>query len=830
MGSGDLRDGRHAGPRRGRGGCMTARPLVALFLATVALSGRATEPPAASPSDAGHAATTAGNPAAAPDRSPGADPLALAIDAIVEREAVGPVAEPCNDAAFLRRVHLDLVGTIPAAERVRAFLADTAALKRVELVDELLASPGHARQMALVLDAMLLERKGAGAEAAAWRGYLATAVADDRPFDQVCAELIGTDGATPATRPAVTFQLVREVDPLRLTRSVGRLFLGRDLECCQCHDHPDNADLRQADYHGLRAFFQRSSLFNPAADQPALVGETADGEVEYTSVFTKESAKGVRPRLPAGLALVGEPLPEPGDDYVSAPAKGVRGVPAHSRREALSRMLVESAEFPRVLANRVWAMLFGRGLVHPLDGHDPDNPPVHPDLLELLAAHLRDGGYRLRGLVRGIVLSRTYQRSSAPLPLDDAARAALPSFIDRLAAEQTAAEGALPALAAARDAAATRAQALFAADAAARDAVAPLLEPRAKARVAADAASALAKNAADELTKKTAQGESLSQAATQAAAAAALLPDDKVLGGAAAIITARAAEFAPTLEVARGALAARTTEAEAATAALAAARRAVEEAAVARPPVVDLTQADREAVAARLAWQGARDRIARIGMRLVLARDMIRHGELMATDPAAAAALAGSIDERRMALVQVARLRPLSPEQLAFSILTATGRLATARAAAAAQLDKEPPAALQAALPDRQAAVRGLYEELGIVQQQAGFLGAVAGLYGDPLAGDFQASVNQALWLGNAPDLAGQLQPGGDGLVARLVALADDGVLADDVFLAVLSRPSDATDRADVAAALAGRADDRAAAIAEVVWATLASAEFRFNH
>jgi hypothetical protein len=120
--------------------------------------------------------------------------------------------------------------------------------------------------------------------------------------------------------------------------------------------------------------------------------------------------------------------------------------------------------------------------------------------------------------------------------------------------------------------------------------------------------------------------------------------------------------------------------------------------------------------------------------------------------------------------------------------------------------------------------------ELQTLQQASGFLSTVAGLYSDPLATDFQTSVNQALWIGNSPDVAGSLKPGGENLAARLLALADDESIANEAFVAVFSRLPGADEKADVAAALAGRADDRAVAIAELLWAMLASNEFRFNH
>jgi hypothetical protein len=120
--------------------------------------------------------------------------------------------------------------------------------------------------------------------------------------------------------------------------------------------------------------------------------------------------------------------------------------------------------------------------------------------------------------------------------------------------------------------------------------------------------------------------------------------------------------------------------------------------------------------------------------------------------------------------------------------------------------------------------------ELGVVQHQAGLLSTVVGLYGDPLAGEFQASVNQALWLGNAADVGVWLSPSAGSLVGRLVALADDGAVADEATLAILSRPAEPEERGDLVRFLADRGGDRPAAIAELVWALVASVEFRFNH
>ena len=768
-------------------------------------------------------------PAAGADEG-AAIPLEAAIDSIVESNAVGPLAPVCSDADFLRRVSIDLVGAIPPVDRVRAFLADSSPDKRTRLIDELLAAPAHARHFALLLDGMLLERKAPAADmAAAWREFLMTALVADRPLDQVWGDCLASDGADPATRPAAAFFFAREAEPVQMTRSIGRIFFGRDLQCAQCHDHPNNADIRQADYYGLNAFVARTSLFKAEGDPKPFLGENADGEVKYTSVFTKEGQKGVRPRVPFGATLAIEPLPESADQYTTAPAKNVRGVPLHSRRRALARMLAESVEFRRTMANRLWATMNGRGLVHPLDGLDPDNAPTHPDLLAHLAETLRSNGFHLRPLLRGIALSRTYQRSIDPPVLSTDALAALPSLIDQLTGLRPQQDGALAPLEAAAKEAEARFATLLAADGVVLGELPPLIEARNKARGGADAAAAK-KTAEEELAKKVTQADSLASAATKVGEAATLLADDKVLAGAAAIIAARSAEFTATVEAAKGVVAAKTGEYEAAQASLVAARQACEGVTAKRPTADAIAAADQGAIAARSARQEAGFALARTDLRLGLARDLLRHGDLVTTDPVAAAVLRTSIEDRWTALGQMARLRPLSPEQLAFSLLTASGSMQSFHTAAEAKVEKEPPESLKNAAPEAAPAIRAVQVELQTIQQAAGFLTTVAELYSDPLATDFQTSVNQALWIGNSPDVAGTLRPGGENLADRLLALADDGAVADEAFLTVFARHPGAEEKADVATALAGRADDRAVAIAELLWAMLASNEFRFNH
>lgn len=342
------------------------------------------------------------------------EPLHQRIDALVAEARSVPPAELASDAEFLRRVYLDLTGIIPSAAAARAFLDDEAPDKRSALVDRLLASPGYARRMQTVFDVMWMERRGdTHVPSEAWREYLRQSFAANKPYNVLVREVLSADGADPALRPAAKFILDREAEPNILTRDVGRFFLGVDLQCAQCHDHPLIYDYYQRDYYGLFAFFNRSSVFTDQKLGPVLA-EKADGDVTYTSVFDPDAGTmQSRPKMLGGLQLA-EPAFAEGQAYVVAPADGVRPLPRYSRREQLARQLTQTRQrdFSRNIVNRLWALVMGRGLVDPVDLHHEENPPSHSELLELLADEFVAMGYDIKALLRELVLSETYQRAS----------------------------------------------------------------------------------------------------------------------------------------------------------------------------------------------------------------------------------------------------------------------------------------------------------------------------------------------------------------------------------------------------------------------------------
>src|SRR5262249_22978563 len=187
------------------------------------------------------------------------------IDALVAAKANGrPMATRSDDAEYLRRVALDLTGQIPTAVETRQFLADTASDKRQKVIDGLLGGSDYPRRMTETMHVMLMERNGEHAE---WTKFLQTTFEKNRPWDQFVREILYPNPDDESTRGAAFFWTKRlekygenPVDLPGLTRDVGRLFLGVDLQCAQCHDHLFIDDYKQVDFQGLFAFVSHTTI------------------------------------------------------------------------------------------------------------------------------------------------------------------------------------------------------------------------------------------------------------------------------------------------------------------------------------------------------------------------------------------------------------------------------------------------------------------------------------------------------------------------------------------------------------------------------------------
>ena len=348
-----------------------------------------------------------------------ADPLPARIDRLIEAKAAAekvPLRTPADDAEFLRRAWLDFAGRVPPVEVTRAFLADTDPAKRDKLLDALFAGPDYAPRLADAFHVMLMERLGDNPE---WTAYLTTAFQQNKPWDRMAREMLRADPKDEPNRGAAFFLAKRlenygqnPVEYSALTRDVGRLFLGKNFQCCECHDHLFIPDYKQRDFQGLHAFFKNTMLVNAAKLQ---VGEKPTTEkTSFASVFDKVTMT-TGPALPGGV-MVEVPVFPKGMEFAEPPDRKTNspGVPKFSTLAAVSGQLPRAAnrDFTRNIANRLWFIVMGRGLVHPLDLHHAANPGQHPELMDLLAEDFAAHNFDIKWFLRELARTRAYQRAS----------------------------------------------------------------------------------------------------------------------------------------------------------------------------------------------------------------------------------------------------------------------------------------------------------------------------------------------------------------------------------------------------------------------------------
>lgn len=350
-----------------------------------------------------------------------ADPgvaLHLEIDRTVASVPGAPAIRPADDAEFLRRVTLDLTGQIPSGVVVGEFVMNREVDKRAVQIERLLDSPAYARHMQQVFDTWLMQRhRERHVPADQWHAYLQESFASNKPWDQLAIEILGSDGTDPHPRAAAKFYLDRECNTDELARDISGIFLGRNLRCAQCHDHPIVPDYKQAHFFGIAAFVDRSFLFDDKVRKQKVLAEKGEGETTFTSALTQ--VRGVTtPRI-----LDGPPFPDPVVEkdapIVVSPVEGIRPTPIFSRRAQLPAAVVQHSAFSRNMANRLWALLFGRGIVEPVDLDHEANPPIHPELLQLLSERFVQMKYDIRAFLRELALTELYGSESSSIPSGD---------------------------------------------------------------------------------------------------------------------------------------------------------------------------------------------------------------------------------------------------------------------------------------------------------------------------------------------------------------------------------------------------------------------------
>lgn len=346
------------------------------------------------------------------------DALAVAIDRAVEdklNEEGITAAKTVSDATYLRRVMLDLAGRVPTAKEVREFVASDDAAKRVQLVDRLLAAPDYAFHTRNELDILLLARLQWNSD---WRTFLLTAARENRPWNQLVCDILLPEKHRPDDKGAAAFLKQRANDLDAMTNDTSSLLFGVNIACAKCHDHPLVPDWDQAHYFGFASFFKRTF-----ATRRGHLAERFDGELKFTTIQGEEKRSSF---MFLNGKIVEEPPVTRSDEEWSQIREQIKNAekddkadspprPPFSPRESLVDLALEPCDQPllaRNLANRLWARLMGLGLVHPLDQMHSGNLPSHPELLARLTSELVASRYDSRPLIRGIVLSDAYARSS----------------------------------------------------------------------------------------------------------------------------------------------------------------------------------------------------------------------------------------------------------------------------------------------------------------------------------------------------------------------------------------------------------------------------------
>ena len=309
-----------------------------------------------------------------------------------------------DDLTFLRRVSLDVTGSLPSSDTARSFLSDKRKDKRSILIEELLKSEEYASFWALKwADLLRVEEKtldSKGVEKI--YGWLKEMIGSGKPLDQFTKDILCATGSTYSNPPANFYRALRA--PVNRAEAVAQVFIGTRINCAKCHDHPFE-NVRQDDYYRFAAIFDAidyeiiENKRKDGFDKHRFVGEQVIKLVSADK-FQNKFLKDPRTKKP----------PEPGFlDSSSGPIKSF-----DNRLEEVADWITSHPRFAKVQANRIWSNLVGQPLVDPIDDVRETNPASNPELLQFLSKELIESGFDQKHLIRLITNSITYQLSSDP--------------------------------------------------------------------------------------------------------------------------------------------------------------------------------------------------------------------------------------------------------------------------------------------------------------------------------------------------------------------------------------------------------------------------------
>ena len=296
-------------------------------------------------------------------------------------------SELCDDVTFLRRVMVKTTGTLPRAEQVRAFIANSSANKRADVIERALASSEFTNYWTQRWsDILMVNSKSIGGRGAyVFHQWIRQQIRTNRPYNEWVYDIIVASGNSGQVGPANFYRGQRTAEDV--TRTISQAFLGVRMDCTQCHHHPFEK-WGQDDFYGLAGYF--NGMTREKLDENRDLVYHPGHKVISVPVVNRPVQTRPLDGSPTTADDRTDPRPELAT-WVTSP---------------------ENPFFSRLVANRLWKHLMGRGLVEPEDDLRETNPPTNPELLDHLAETLKKNDYDLRALMRHILSSTAFQLSS----------------------------------------------------------------------------------------------------------------------------------------------------------------------------------------------------------------------------------------------------------------------------------------------------------------------------------------------------------------------------------------------------------------------------------
>jgi hypothetical protein len=308
-------------------------------------------------------------------------------------------SELTSDSEYLRRICLDLTGMAPPPERVREFVASKDPKKREKLVETLLASPEYVDYWTFrFADLFRVAVFPVGINPKWTQSYwewIHDSIAANKPYNQIAMERIAAQGYSAPSRHYLPYLVLPP--PQDAMAEQVRVFMGRRLDCAQCHDHPYE-QWSQDQFWGMSAFF--GAMFKLGGNPASVIFDNPGGKEIAADIAGAKDYRVLHPRTRQEVVpalLDGRQIPY---------------TPTNFPRMELAKWMTSHPFFAEATVNRMWSYFYGRGIVDPVDDFRSTNPATHPQLLHRLANYFADSGYDLKKLMRLIVQSRTYQLSS----------------------------------------------------------------------------------------------------------------------------------------------------------------------------------------------------------------------------------------------------------------------------------------------------------------------------------------------------------------------------------------------------------------------------------